>query len=319
LTFAEAVRKLEFTIWRQPLRSKFSPNIGLAELISDSFIQSHQFTFFVGREGKTILVHAAAIAATSEQLDALINGGMEKSILRCARIEDVQVDDFIRFCEYAYLGDYTVPPWEELQHEPISTPGTIQQDEGKSMWGNDDWEPMSSKKKKGKKGRVAIPEPAPEEALPSTDIDAPPNGVGTPPSTSLRNQFNSRKYLDGSGPRALILQHFEPKSNSAVNQDFTPVFLAHARLYCFAHLRLIAPLKALTLSKLHETLVGFNLYPQRVGDIIELARYVYSNPDLPQRNEDGTLDNLKELVVEYIVCEIQTIGKCDEFVKYIEE
>ena len=104
-----------------------------------------------------------------------------------------------------------------------------------------------------------------------------------------------------------------------MDQNFTPVLLAHARLYCFAHLRLIAPLKALTLDKLHKTLLNFKLYAKRVGDIIELARYAYSNPDLPDRSGDGTLDDLRKLVVEYIVCEIDTIGKYDEFVKYMEE
>ncbi|KAF1971353.1 hypothetical protein BU23DRAFT_555888 [Bimuria novae-zelandiae CBS 107.79] len=65
--------------------------------------------------------------------------------------------------------------------------------------------------------------------------------------------------------------------------------------------------------------MGFKLYTQRVGDIIELARYAYSNPDLPDRGDAGSLDELRELVVEYIVCEIDTIGKCDEFVKFMED
>ena len=105
------------------------------------------------------MVHAAAIAATSQQLDALINGGMEESETRCARIEDVKVDDFIRFCEYAYRGDYTVPPWEELPPEPSSTSGKNQQNGDDDGWG--DLAPLS-KKKKGKKGRAA-PEPPPIE------------------------------------------------------------------------------------------------------------------------------------------------------------
>ncbi|KAL6154934.1 hypothetical protein ACJQWK_11947 [Exserohilum turcicum] len=65
--------------------------------------------------------------------------------------------------------------------------------------------------------------------------------------------------------------------------------------------------------------MNFKLYIKRVGDIIELARYAYSNPDLPDRSDDGTIDDLKKLVAEYIVCEIDIIGKCDEFVKYMEE
>ncbi|KAK7178150.1 hypothetical protein PSPO01_15802 [Paraphaeosphaeria sporulosa] len=321
----------------------------------EEFIQSHQFTFFVGEEEKPIVVHAAAIAATSQQLDALINGGMSESATRCARIEDVKVDDFIRFCEYAYRGDYTIPPWEELPPEPSSTSGPNQQN-GDS-WG--EWRSSSKTKKKGKKRREAVPESTPppsgmdypqesqayDELVPASELlDVPPTmemghpeesrvydepeveadprprvEVKSSSKTLLRTQFNSRKYLNNGDPKALILQHFEPVPNSAVDQNFTPILLAHARLYCFAHLRLIEPLKALTLDKLHKTLMNFKLYTKRVGDIIELARYAYSNPNLPDRVEDDTLDSLRKLVVEYVVCEIDTIGKCDEFVKYLEE
>ncbi|EUC26867.1 hypothetical protein COCCADRAFT_10358 [Bipolaris zeicola 26-R-13] len=74
-----------------------------------------------------------------------------------------------------------------------------------------------------------------------------------------------------------------------------------------------------TSRQIHKTLMNSKLYTKRVGDIIELARYAYSNPDLPDRSDDGTIDELRKLVVEYIMCEIDMIGKCDEFVKYMEE
>ena len=300
-----AIRNLSFTNGANLRGVSSACNVGLAELKRDSFIQSHLFTFIVGPERKSIVVHAAAIAATSQQLDALINGGMEESATRCANIEDIRADDFMRFCEYAYRGDYTVPPWEELPLEPSHTPG----------------------KKKSKKGRVPPtaweePAPEPEEAPAEPDpwqVPEPPPEVMSISRSPLRIQFYARNYLKDGDPKASILQCFKPKPNSASNQNFTPVFLAHARLYCFAHLRLIASLKSLTLEKLHKTLKDFKLYTNRVRDIIELVRYVYSNADLPDRGDDGTLDDLKQLVVEYIVCEIDVIGKCDEFVKYIEE
>lgn len=94
----------------------------------------------------------------------------------------------------------------------------------------------------------------------------------------------------------MILEYFKPKANTSADQNFTPVLLAHARLYCFAHLRLIAPLKALTLDKLHTTLMEFKLFTIRIGDIIELARFAYSNPDLPDRKDDGTIDELRNVV-----------------------
>jgi hypothetical protein len=249
---------------------------------------------------------------------------MEEFETRCARIEDVRVDDFIRFCEYAYRGDYTVPPCEELPPESTAD------DDG---FGDFAFGAKKKKGKKGKKERVGVelaPEPEPLLEPPPPPMEYPEKidvydepeyqyEVRSSSRTQLRTQFNSRNYLKDNTPKTLILQHFEPKPNSAVNQKVTPVLLAHARLYCFAHLRLIEPLEALTLDKLHKTLMNFKLYKKRVGDIIDLARYAYSNPDLPDRSDDGTLNDLRILVVEYIVCEIDTIGKCDEFVKYMEE
>ncbi|USP81703.1 hypothetical protein yc1106_08977 [Curvularia clavata] len=340
--FAKVVRSLVYTNGFNLREVIPISNNDPLKLKSGSFILSPQFTFFVGEEGKPIVVHAAAIAATSHQLDALINGGMQESETRCAKIEDVKVDDFIRFCEYAYRGDYTVPPWEEVLPEPNSTPDRNRQNEDYDSCG--DCAPISKKdrkKSKFRKGRVAaiwdepnaasepVPEPPimedyPEEAPaceePSAQLDFESQyKARTISKTLLRTQFNSRNYLNNGGPKDLILQHFEPKSNSAADQNFTPVLLAHARLYCFAHLRLITALKALTLYKLHKTLMNFKLYTKRVGDIIELARYAYWNQDLPNRSYDGTIDDLRKLVVEYIVCEIDTIGKSDEFVKYMEE
>jgi hypothetical protein len=83
--------------------------------------------------------------------------------------------------------------------------------------------------------------------------------------------------------------------------------------------RLITLLKALTLNKLYKTLINFKLYTKRVRDIIKLARYVYLNPDLLDRGNNRTLNNLRKLVVNYVVCEINTIRKYDKFTKYIEE
>ncbi|KAF2761580.1 hypothetical protein EJ05DRAFT_530280 [Pseudovirgaria hyperparasitica] len=307
------------------------------------FIQSQQFTFYIGREEKPIVVHAAVIAATSQQLNVLINGGMEESEKQSARFKDVRVDDFIRFCEYAYRGDYTVPPCEKIRQEQNSLDGktqppdeqpqqepssvAIQTQEAREEW---PWtaDPLASKKKpKGKNRKHAndwgqsidfdYPSEIPKGEEPPVEL--PQHEVKPAPRTRLRTQFNSREFLTDNDPKALILKNFEPKSNKAAHENFTPVFLAHARLYWFAHLRLIEPLKALTLRKLHKTLLDFKLYDSRVGDIVELSRYIYSNQDLPGRSEDGTLDELRKLVVEYIVCEIDTIGKNDEFVKYIEE
>jgi hypothetical protein len=125
---------------------------------------------------------------------ALIDGGMKESATRCAKLEDVKVEDLIRFCEYAYRSDYTTPPWEEDLPEPSSTSSKDQRN------GDDDpWGVLTSKKKKSKKGRV-VPVPEIHEAVLDVFEDVPVDESVPEPSyeaasisrTPLRTQFNSR-------------------------------------------------------------------------------------------------------------------------------
>lgn len=113
--------------------------------------------------------------------------------------------------------------------------------------------------------------------------------------TTIREKFEKRKFFK-EVPRQALLDSCEPISNTNPTQNFTPVFLAHARLYLFADKYLIRLLKQLALQKLQQTLVRFELYPERINDIIELIRYSYS--------DDNTLDNgsdeLRALVILYV-------------------
>lgn len=87
----------------------------------------------------------------------------------------------------------------------------------------------------------------------------------------------------------------------------------------FAHVRITLSPKELTLEQLHKTLFKFTLYAERVGEVIELARHVFSNKDLPRHDNLDTMDELKKLVVEYMICEIDIIGLHDKFVSFMEE
>jgi hypothetical protein len=255
-------------------------------------------------------------------MTVLINGNMNEASTRCAEIENVEVEDFIRFCEYAYSGDFTVPNWK--QDETANAPDPVvdvpwpEEPVVEVPWPE---EPVTEE--------PMVEEPPPDEP-PTQDNGwgafAPPAAPkkrrpkGKRPILSLREIFENRTYqVDGDNPRSKIQGRFDPYANDTVNQDFTPVFLAYARLYTFAHFRAIEPLKALTLQKLHSTLKGFKLYHKRVGDIVKLAEYAYTTDDLPSRGDDGSIDSLRQLVVEYIVCEINIIGKCREFVEFIED
>ena len=68
-----------------------------------------------------------------------------------------------------------------------------------------------------------------------------------------------------------------PRSNMHPQENYTEVFLSHARLYVFAEKYDIQPLKKLSRQKLQHTLAIYTLYPERVGDITTLLKYVYVN------------------------------------------
>lgn len=98
-------------------------------------------------------------------------------------------------------------------------------------------------------------------------------------------------------------------------EDYTEVFLCHARLYVLAEKYDIEPPRRLTKQKLHQTLISFTLYKERVGDIVALLRYTYANT--PDR--DHATDELRELVMKYIVCKYDKMAPSEEFLDLMEE
>ena len=79
------------------------------------------------------------------------------------------------------------------------------------------------------------------------------------------------------------------------------------------------PLKSLALHKLHRTLLSFKMYASRIGDVIELARYAYSSEHTCEWSENGAINELREIVVEYIVREIEAIGGSRGLLALMEE
>jgi hypothetical protein len=279
------------------------------EAISDSFrlIQSGLFTFYIGEDKKPFTIHSSAVATTSDPFRALVNGHLVEAKERSAELNDVEPHDFVRFLEYAYRRNYTVPSWTHDESALAPSDAELQDS---SPVGD---EPQTTEEE--------IP-PAIEEASVAPEPEAVEDGwsiwsrrVGT--KISLRSSFRQRNYLEAGPPNRELIDGFEPKPNSAANQDYTPVFLAHARLYTFADMRLIAPLKSLSLYKLHKTLIDFQLYEQRVGDVIQLARYAYDHG--PDRSEGGIVNELRHLVVEYMACKVDTVGKHRDFKALLEE
>ena len=96
------------------------------------------------------------------------------------------------------------------------------------------------------------------------------------------------------------------RKNENKTENYTEIFLSHARLYVFANEYLIYDLRTLALENLHETLKNFQLYPQRTSDIISLIHYVYENTKIP---DEGETEPVRAMLVEYVSFEMDILMK----------
>lgn len=91
-----------------------------------------------------------------------------------------------------------------------------------------------------------------------------------------------------------------PRANTASMQDFTEVFLCHAKLYVLGDLYDLPALHQLSFHRLYATLKQFVLYPSRLNDIAILAKYLFENtrPD----------DKIRGLIMLYYACIIEDVS-----------
>ncbi|KAK2740392.1 hypothetical protein FQN57_006132 [Myotisia sp. PD_48] len=74
-------------------------------------IHSPQFTFLIGPEHTKLTIQSGLAKHVSPKLDELMNNGhTRESRHHIAVLEEEDVETFVGFCEFAYTGDYTVPP-----------------------------------------------------------------------------------------------------------------------------------------------------------------------------------------------------------------
>ncbi|KAF3492111.1 uncharacterized protein GIQ15_01628 [Arthroderma uncinatum] len=262
-------------------------------------IRSDIFTFHIGAEKAPFAVHSVAIAAQSPALDALVNSNMIEAHSRTVTWPDVDADTFVRFCEFCYLNDYSPPSCQQANDNDERSeeiPDADRWSEPSDAQPESQREPeffgqvvSSSKSKLKKRGKQA---PVVQPLLSEKDYPLPDCCV----------QLDER------------LTTF---SNVSADQDFTPVFLGHARLYVVADKYGIQPLKDLVLYKLYKTLKNFTFFATRIRDIIELIRFAYHD-DNTRGRVDG-IDGLRKLVTDSVVYWSDCITGHDDFLELLQE
>ena len=257
---------------------------------------------------------------------------MSEAVEGCALLEDVDEDTFVRFSQFAYTGDYDVAEPEILldsstiQPSPHSVDAptglnTLNEPVPKVSWG--------SLVRANKAAVEAVLEPIPDDNWGSAE--AP---VGDSFGGSFGAKRARKKSLAYSGLEAMPKSKkadlwdkyrglsygtriiHKARKNGEPCEEYKEVFLSHARLYVFADKYGIDPLKRFSLHKLQRTLAVFSLYEERVGDIVQLLHWTYSNTR--DSGSGMTVDDLRLLVVHYTACEIETLARKENFESLLE-
>ncbi|KAI1658340.1 hypothetical protein F4813DRAFT_46488 [Daldinia decipiens] len=253
---------------------------------------SKPFRFLVGPDEKEFFMHSELVARMSKPLWTLVNGEWKEGNERYTEWPDIDEGTFVRFCEFAYTGNYkaaepfedTPTPLNEKESGEATSPTPRLVPNRKQIFKKAELvmkEPLlvPNRRQMFKKAELVMKEPLP---LPSKkDI--------------IWREFQG-EINDGPDGRV------EETSNTVPSANYSEVLLSHARLYAFADCYDIDTLMELSIRKLHRTLKVFNLHKgARVTDIAQLIDYSYRNTV----NKGDNHDKLRNLLATYTACNIE--------------
>ncbi|KAK7957976.1 hypothetical protein PG988_012824 [Apiospora saccharicola] len=289
-----------------------------------AFTKSHIITFVIGSGATEFYLHADAISRLSKPLQALINGGMREAKEGRVVWDDLDDDTFIRFTQWAYTNDYETPE-PDVQHE-IAPPSTqvdpvtnlSSQTEkalycvmhktdtarchkcsgipgyGAMILGNGDHNCAKCKRP----FQIFRCHECHQSIKLAACLDCRARKSKT---AALIRAFADSGHWSG----AWTPPNFHPRQNTKASEDYTNVFLSHAKLYVLADKYDIVDLGKESLHRLHLTLQSFAVYESRMVDILCLVQFVFDNTQ--------DIDILRSMLVLYCACLGEDLAKCPEF------
>lgn len=231
----------------------------------------------------------------------MISGHMAEAQQGFAVLKEVDEATFVRFARWAYAGYYTSAEHEVEPNDDHKKPTPD--------------EKMNSTEvppdEIGGQNLVPVEEEglldtyADTYAMTNSEIGASNSSLMQASRQDLKESFIERKCTTRLKTNTMP----PPRANTNLTENYTAVFLCHARLYVFAEQYDIQPLKILALEELQLTLASYTLYPERTGDIIALLRYIYANTGEPVAG----VEDLRTLVTAYMSYEMDTLMKDKAF------
>ncbi len=282
-----------------PMQGSKSRSVDIADCDEQTFIRFSQYAYTGDYVAAT-----SEILLSSFDIDTANIGDTDGNGKGTA---DTKIGDSLARVSFAPAPEEVIPAPDEVARAPeavIPIPD-IQENWGmghalasESLW-NSSYTSRTPTKKSSKKTKVSVMT-EPVEACTQKCVR---HCVKLYPAAKIRQTFVDRHY-------SITSPIFKAQGNSEACENFTEVFLCHARLFVFADKYLITALTGLCLHKLHQTLIEFHFYDERAGDVVELLRYAYSG--------EGWGD-LQALVVHYAACVIRKLQKNEDFIALLGE
>ena len=258
----------------------------------------------------------------------MINGYMSEAQKGFAVIKDVDEGTFVRFIQWAYNGYYEAGEFKI--DSPRADSASLEEQVGE--------EPYPEGPAPAAEVSYLV-EPAPEELAEAAPVEAAISDQFGISKGGWRRSSSRNRFLK-KGKKGVEVVHIRPgalppsrrglkelfigrrptvsreavsicppRPNQAPNEDYTEVFLSHARVYVFAEKYDIQSLKALALDELHGTLQNFDLHAERTGDIIALLRYVYANTG----ESADEVEDMRTVLKHYVGFEMDILMKNNDF------
>ncbi|KAL6693357.1 hypothetical protein J3F84DRAFT_380617 [Trichoderma pleuroticola] len=287
----------------------------------ESILASKPFKFIIGPDKKQFIMHEAAITRLSKTLDKLVNGGMKESKEHCVCWEDIDETTFLRFGEWAYTGDYKPEEPEILldasqiamskkgiKRINASKPETVATSLASFKEPDETWGHCTSAGTYTRNVTCQSCRNVYFSTLSCSNCSA--NQYSLCPqcragSIKLKKKQSMIEKFNKNSTYASPTTAFTPRKNTESCEDYSGVFLSHARLYVLADKYDIKQLRDLSAHKVWATLKEFTLYPERMGDVVGLVRYAFQN----------TLekDKLRALLKDFCACIVEDLCKGQGF------
>ena len=275
-----------------------------------SVASSRILRFLVGPEYAEYTVHAAIVAHHSPALEAMINGSFKESTDHCVKWQDVDEQVFLSFWRFIYTGNYRSPTFISTAKSVTDEQHTTEEEQVEA---NVTVEPED----------FPPEEPAPVPELePMEKLDAYAWSAATPTKKKKKERHSAEENERSSRSR-ILLQDFQ---NSWKRAPFEPIIddqqvyervnsrgetlIHHAKVYILGDRYLMTRLVDLALGKLHEELVNLVIADnQSLDDVVSLLSFCFNNPSPPE---------LRQLVVHYAGCKVESLWKREEFRELVE-